>query len=115
MKKKEALAMLLEKYLTKGEPLLIVGLDDERVPDIHNFYPKQYYPSIQHLGFGFFEGQTEHGKFSFDAGGAMHHLELEDGWISYSLLRTDNEQVLKDLGYDVEKVSETIREVIEKI
>lgn len=105
----------MEKYLENGTPLLIVGLDDRRVPDIHNFYPKQYYRTIEHLGFGFFAGQTEHGKFSFDGGGAMDHLELEDGWISYSVLRTDNEQVLKDLGYDIKRVSEVIKEVIQKL
>jgi hypothetical protein len=109
--KKEALKELLEK-LEHGSPLLIVGLNDERIPNIHNFYPKKYYESIQHCGWGFFEGCTEHGKFSFDGGGAMHHVELEDGWLSWSPLRVENGEVLKDLDYDCQKVANVLREII---
>lgn len=108
---KELLAML-----EKGEPILIVGLDRVDVPTIHNFYPKKYYETIQHLGWGFFEGRTEHGKFSFDGGGAMHHHHFGDEtWLSWSPLRVDNPEVFKDLNYDCEKVGKILKGIIEGV
>lgn len=113
--KKEVLALLLQK-VEQGDAVLIVGLNDPRIPDIHNFYPKKYYTSIEHCGFGFFEGKTEHGTFSFDAGGAMDHYNLEGGgWISWSPLRTQNPEVLKDLGYNFEEVKKTLKEIISQL
>jgi len=113
--KKEVLAMLLQK-VERGEPILIVGLDDSRIPTIHNFYPKRYYESIEHHGFGFFEGKTEHGTFSFDGGGAMNHYTLDgDGWISWSPLRPENPEVLKDLGYNFEEVKTALKEIISQL
>jgi hypothetical protein len=107
--------MLLQK-VEQGEPVLIVGLNDPRISTIHNFYPKKYYESIEHRGFGFFEGKTEHGTFSFDGGGAMHHYDLDDGvFLSWSPLRADNGEVLKDLGYDCEKIASVLRDIINKL
>jgi len=107
--------MLLQK-VEQGEPVLIVGLNDPRIPTIHNFYPKKYYESIEHHGFGFFQGKTEHGTFSFDGGGAMNHYNLDGGgWISWSPLRSENPEVLKDLEYDCEKVASVLRGVINKL
>jgi hypothetical protein len=107
--------MLLQK-IEEGEAVLIVGLDDARIPDIHNFYPRKYYTSIEHLGYGFFEGKTEHGTFSFDGGGAMHHHDLSnEGFISWSYLRTENAEVLKDLLYDFEKVKSALKEIISQL
>ena len=112
--RKDILQNLLSK-LERGEPVLIIGLNRECVPSIHNFYPKKYYGSIQHRGWGFFEGRTEHGTFSFDGGGAMQHHHFEDGtWLSWSSLRVDNPEVLKDLEYDCNKVAVILREVIEE-
>jgi hypothetical protein len=116
--RREVLEHLLEK-LEKGEAVLIVGLaDDKRIPTIHNFYPKKYWESIEHHGWGFFEGKTEHGTFSFDGGGAMIHHSWNDGksprWISWSPLRA-NQEVLKDLGYDCEKVATILKNIIPKL
>ena len=113
--KREVLSYLL-KLLESGKPVLIVGLKDKRIPDLHNFYPKKYYETIRHLGFGFFEGRTEHGTFSFDAGGAMQHHRFDDGtWIAWSHLRVENREVLKDLGYDCGKVASALKEIIDKL
>jgi len=113
--KKEVLATLLQK-VEQGEPILIVGLNDSRIPNIHNFYPRKYYDSIEHQGFGFFEGKTEHGTFSFDGGGAMSHYTLDEGgWISWSPLRTENPEVLNDLEYNFEKVKTTLKEIISQL
>jgi len=113
--KKEVLVMLLQK-VEQGESVLIVGLDDPRIPNIHNFYPKKYYESIEHQGFGFFQGKTEHGTFSFDGGGMMCHYDLDGGgWISWSPLRSENPEVLKDLEYDFEKVKTVLKEIISQL
>ena len=113
--KKEVLTYLLMEWLEKGNPVLIVGLDDSNpdIPTIHNFYPRKYYESIEHYGWGFFEGKTEHGTFSFDAGGAMHHHRFDGGgWLSWSPLRTSNAEVLKDLGYDFNRVKSALKIII---
>ncbi|GAH82817.1 unnamed protein product, partial [marine sediment metagenome] len=80
-----------------------------------------YYKSIRHQGFGFFEGRTEHGEFSFDGGGAMRHVSTgrydEKGRrlpgpyesLSWCPLSAEPE-VLEDLGYDVEAVKQIVKE-----
>ena len=55
-------------------PLLVIGFDNDLIYDIHNFYPIKYYKSIEHMGFGVFKGYTEHGKFTFCAGGALYDV-----------------------------------------
>ena len=109
----------LLSYLEDGEAVLVVAKGHiEGVPDIHNFYRKnpekadQYWRSIKHCGFGFFEGRTEHGEFSFDAGGAMRHVQSGDEWISWSPLRASAE-VLKDLEYDFDSVKAAIKRILE--
>jgi len=110
--KREVIEHLL-KQIEQGKPYLIVGLDHPDIPTIHNFYPKKYYPTIEHLGFGLFEGRTEHGFFHFDAGGAMCHNHFDNGeWISYSSLRVQSGEVLKDLGYDFEKVTKALKSLL---
>jgi len=106
---------MLLKEVQEKRAILIVGLDNGNIPDIHNFYPKKYYESIRHLGFGFFEGTTEHGDFSFDAGGAMRHHSFEDKtWLSWTSLRASYD-VLNDLGYDFEKVETALQREIESL
>lgn len=106
---KKQVYLKLLRYVEEGDAILTAGEIHEAIPTIHNFYPQKYYTSIKHLGFGFFEGETEQGKFSFDAGGAMHR----NGRISWTLLRA-KENVLKDLGYDSEKVKNALKELIGK-
>lgn len=110
--KKEVLHELLE-MIKKRQPILIVGLDNRGVPNIHNFCPKEIYQTVKHCGFGFFEGKTEKGTFSFDAGGAMIRINFQGGYVAWSPLRADPE-VLVELGYDFEKVEEALQEEIEK-
>ena len=98
--------------LERGGAIIMAGGERYGIPDLHTFYPKRYYKSIEHCGFGFFEGNTEHGAFSFDGGGAMRHFQGEGEWLSYSPLRASPE-VLKDLGYDIEKVKAAVKEIID--
>ena len=108
---KEVLTKLLE-MVRQRKPILIVGLNDLDVPTIHNFCPKEYRSSIRHCGYGFFEGKTEKGTFSFDAGGAMVHYEFKEGWLSWSPLRVGNDGVLELLGYDFKKVEVALQRMI---
>jgi len=91
----------------KGTPILTAQDIHHDVPTIHNF-AHQYHDSVEHLGFGFFEGSTEHGKFSFDAGGAMNHT----GDVSWTELRTDNDAVLRDLHYDINRVKRALQGLV---
>ena len=100
---KEVLTKLLE-MVRQRKPILVVGLNHPDVPTIHNFCPKEYRGSIRHCGYGFFEGKTEKGTFSFDGGGAMVHWEFKEGRLSWSPLRVENDGVLELLGYDFKKV-----------
>lgn len=116
--KEKAVRQLLAK-LEAGDPILMVGLGDD-VPTIHNFYPGKYFESIRHLGFGSFEGRTEHGTFYFNGGGAMSSITVSDllkdsrpGLLGWTYLSTDNKEVLADLGYDVEKVKAELRAILE--
>lgn len=106
--------MVILDILNRGQAVLVVNKYATKadIPDIHNFYPKKYYKSIRHLGFGFFEGRTEHGTFSFDGGGAMRHIQGEKEWISWTPLRVENEKVLEDLGYNIEVVKERVRNIL---
>jgi len=101
-------AVLLEYVAKKGTPILTAQDIHRDIPTTHNF-DKKYHSSLKHLGFGFFSGNTEHGEFTFDGGGAMNH----DGGISWTTLRADD-NVLRDLGYDMHKVERALRELMEK-
>lgn len=115
---KQALKDLLGRL--QNDPILVVGLGD-RIPNIHSFCPKQYRDSIKHLGFGFFEGSTEHGTFSFDAGGAMGEIRIDEAssWslgghsLAWTYLRVDHPDVIKDLGYDTETVKAELQKLLE--
>jgi len=112
--RKELIEYLLNKVKIK-EPILVIGLENKNIPTIHNFYPKKYYESIGHHGFGFFSGKTEHGMFSFDAGGAMNSRRFgEHNWIAWSDLRVDNPEVLRDLGYNFNKVELALKKELGK-
>ena len=111
MERREAIEELIER-VRSGRAVLVAGLENPEVPSLHNFCPERYRPSVRHLGFGFFEGRTEHGKFSFDGGGAMREYRGDGWWIAWTYLRAD-EEVLKDLGYDLEKVERALRREIE--
>lgn len=102
--KKEILSKLLARIQQK-KPILIVGLDNPDIPNIHNFCPKRYKDSVKHCGFGFFEGTTEKGTFSFDGGGAMVH----ESSLSWTPLRVENDGVLELLGYDFSKVERALQ------
>jgi len=105
--------LILEALRNRGmEELLVVGLNHPDVPTIHNFCPKKYSCSIRHCGYGFFEGKTEKGAFSFDGGGAMVHCEFKEGWLSWSPLRVENDGVLELLGYDFKKVEVALQGII---
>jgi len=112
--------------LEKGQAVLVAS-DEHGLPTIHNFYRRdpekgdRYRKSIKHCGFGFFEGETERGEFSFDGGGAMRHVSTgrydEKGRrlsgtpyesLSWCPLRTSPE-VLEDLGYDVDAVKQIVK------
>lgn len=104
--------------LEKGQAVLVAA-DRHGVPTIHNFYRRdpersdRYHKSIKHCGFGFFQGRTEQGEFSFDGGGAMRHARASDGgegyeWLSWSPLRASPE-VLTDLDYDIDAIKQIIK------
>ena len=109
--------------LEEGTAIIVAGGEKYNIPSLHNFYRKnpdtadRYWKTIDHLGFGYFKGYTEHGKFEFDAGGAMrnyHEGDYEKGTyesLSYSPLHADKE-VLKDLDYDIESVKEIVKKII---
>jgi len=111
---REAWEEILER-LERGEAVLTAGSGTSGIPGIHNFYPKRYYPSIEHCGFGFFEGRTENGKFSFDGGGAMRHVQSGEGedreYLSWTPLRAEK-AVLEDLGFDFQAAREAVKEIL---
>ena len=101
-------SVLLSYVVGKHTPILTAQDIHKDIPTIHNF-AKKYHDSVEHLGYGCFRGNTEHGEFDFDAGGAMNH----DGGISWTVLTADA-NVLRDLGYDLHKVERALKELIEK-
>ena len=111
---KSAWEDILEK-LERGEAVLLAGSGISGIPGIHNFYPQKYYPSIKHCGFGLFEGRTEHGKFSFDGGGTMRHVQAGEGEnrksLSWTPIRAEG-VVLEDLGYDFQAAIEAVRSLL---
>ena len=104
---KEVYQKLLSE-VNNGTCVLTAQEIHKNIPTIHNFYPKKYYSSINHLGYGCFDGRTEHGVFSFYAGGAMLRVE-EMAWTPLSA----SKETLNDLGYDIEKVKKALTELIE--
>ena len=100
-------------YLEEGRAV-VVAQDDQGLPTLHNFYKQdpekveRYRSTIKHQGFGYFEGHTESGKFQFCGGGAMHHVQTDSGYLSWSPV-DGSPEVLADLDYDIEKAKETIR------
>jgi len=114
MEKKKAVLKSLILRLERGQPLIIVGLDDKRIPNLHNFIPERYRDSVKHCGFGLFKGKTEHGDFHFLAGGAMIHYNFNDGsWLSWSPIDTTDE-VIADLGYDFNRVIKALKQIISR-
>jgi len=111
--KKEVLTKLLER-VQQRKPTLIVGLDNPDIPTIHSFCPREYRDSIAHCGFGFFEGKTEKGTFSFDAGGAMVQCNFEGGSLSWTPLRVENDAILELLGYNFHKIEVALQTELEK-
>ena len=105
---------ILER-LERGEAVLLAGSGTSGIPGIHSFYPQKYYSSIEHCGFGFFEGKTENGKFSFDGGGLMRHVQAGEGedmkYLSWTPLRAER-AVLEDLGYDFQAAIEAVKEIL---
>ena len=89
--------------IEKGGAILTSGGVDG-VPTIHDI-AGQYHNSVRHLGFGFFDGKTPSGTFSFCGGGAMYSIRgQDDTWlVSWTYLRASPE-VLADLGYDLAAV-----------
>jgi len=113
--KREVLEYLLNKYIKQKKPILIVGLENKNIPNIHNFYPGKYYETIKHCGFGLFKGKTPNGAFYFNAGGAMIHFSFGNSWLSFTPLSVENEKVLQDLNYDFERVEKALIAEIAKL
>jgi len=112
--RKEILTQLLSQ-VEQGSAILIVSSPPvSDVPTIHNFCTPEVHKTVQHCGFGFFEGRTEKGSFSFDGGGAMTRYSFPEGYLSYSPLRA-SEEVLDELGYSLAKVSEALQTEINKL
>jgi len=69
---------------------------------------------VKHLGCGYFEGQTESGKFEFCGGGAMSDVRDEDKWhYSWTYVRADDPQVLIELGINRASQNRWLLEEIE--
>jgi len=103
------------EIVNKGLGILTAGRIHPDIPTIHNFCPKEYFASIAHHGWGVFSGRTPSGGFNFNAGGAMTTRDIEGGgWISFTPLWYDNEQVLQDLGYSLKRVRKALLELIEQ-
>ena len=96
--KAEVLTKLLNMVKEK-QPILVMGLGNKNVRTIHNFCNREIHKTVKHCGFGFFEGNTPKGTFSFDAGGAMHGETFRGGRLSWTPLRASSE-VLEYLDYD---------------
>jgi len=101
----EAIDKLLSK-VTSGKPILTAGKYHEDIPTIHDVAGK-YHNTVDHMGFGMFQGHTPHGKFTFDGGGAMYHT----GNVSWCLLGVENPAVLRDLKYSLPKVKAALKEL----
>ena len=111
-----ALTHLLE-MMNNNQFILTAQELHKDIPTIHNFAGK-YHSSVNHLGYGYFTGNTEHGKFDFTGGGTMGRRDIYKdgnvvGSISFSPLIA-NDEVLVDLGYDSKKVKSALAELIEK-
>ena len=95
----------------QGQAIIVVGIHHPDLPNL-GFVPKRYSNSVRHLGFGFFEGATENGKFEFRGGGAMQHHDFAKGdYVSWTPLDA-SEEVLADLGYDFEKVKKALKSMV---
>lgn len=107
----EAMLSLLEEGRA-----VVVASDSYGLPTLHNFYKqdpeKRYFPTIRHLGFGHFKGETESGEFGFCGGGAMSFARAGDGtYLSWSEV-TGTPEVLADLDFDLEAEKEIIRKIL---
>jgi len=100
----EALEVLM-KAVMRGTKILTAGEIHDDIPTIHSIGGK-YRRSVKHLGFGCFEGETPHGKFTFDGGGAM----TRSHGTAWTYLSADD-AVTRDLGYDIRKVKKALEEL----
>jgi hypothetical protein len=112
---KRDLLVYLRSQLEKGVPLLIVGLDNPKIYNLHNWLSDEIHKTVEHLGWGVFRGKTKHGRFTFCAGGAMGSYRFSDGWVSYTEVTVDNPKVLEDIGYDFKRMIQAINEEIDKL
>jgi len=103
----EAYEILL-KEVKKGNPVLTAQDIHDDIPTIHTIGKPKYRKSVEHLGFGMFRGETDHGSFDFDAGGAMNRV----GNIGWTRLNAEND-VLRDLRYNLGKVKRALLELLE--
>lgn len=98
--------------LNKGYPFVILGLKDEGIPvkaTAQTFGKGKYWSSVDHVGYGVFNGETEHGRFSFCGGSALTKPVLpDDDYLAYSPITFENEAVLADLEYPFEQVIRAI-------
>jgi len=110
--KSEWKTMLSE--LESGNPIIVAGDDwNKKIPELNGFVPQKYRSSIKHLGYGYFIGETEHGSFKFDGGGAMKHVSDDGQTISWSILQAPPE-VLNDLGYKLPEVKKVVASIIKR-
>jgi len=107
----------LLRQVENGGAILTAGRIHPDIPIIQEVGHQEGMPlkclsEVKHLGFGFFRGETQHGEFSFDGGGAMNQVKDGDKWLfGWTSLRASAE-VLGDLGYDLDKVAQALESLI---
>jgi hypothetical protein len=105
---KDIFIKLLE-VVNEGVNILTAQEIHKDIPTIHNITGK-YHSSVVHMGWGYFEGATEKGKFTFCGGGAMNRIGDSFAYTSLD----GSKEVLADLGYDIDKVKKALVELIER-
>jgi hypothetical protein len=104
--RKEVLENLVEQLKT-GQAFYFRGIQDKELED--DIFPSgksfgKLWKHINHVGSGCFFGKTPHGEVSFSGGGALIHLEFNNGdYLRYSAYETTPE-VLEAIKYPFERV-----------
>jgi len=124
MSEQQTRKMVLESLvenLKAGRAYYFRGIQDEELEN--QLFPSggspvfgKFWSSVDHVGFGLFNGRTSNGKFDFDGGGALIRPVLPDGdYLAYSEIRTENPQVLEDLKYPFDTVIKALEKEIAEL
>lgn len=106
--KSEIYQMILDETVGRGHGVLTGPKIHPDIPDLADAARWPYHSSVEHLGFGFFKGETPSGEFHFDGGGAMRRATDDEGnYVSWTPL-VANSAVLSDLGYDLGAVERAL-------